>query len=969
MSRPLVLEITVDDKGNAVLKDMRGNVKALDKSTKGLGKTLTRVFASAVMLAALNKFRSSIAGANKEIMEFNKTFKQIEGITGTSGKALDSLKVKTLDVSNNTEHMTSAISKAVLSISKMGFTIEESLAVIPHVADLATASMVELDEAARVSVQTMKSFKLGAEDMEHIVNVIQGTVSKTAINFDEMSESLKFVAPISKAMNISLEETAAMIGKLGDVGIKGSLAGTTLKNMFLNIMKPSEDVAAILKDLNVEGKGFNEILKALSEANIPISSFLETFNKRAIAGSLALADMTDATDLLTEALTNDEIKVSDVADTIREAWIPQLQTLKNTFVNTFVAMGKILDDSDIGLSIEDISGKFIELQGWLEENPEALLKVAEAVAEFTEIVAHLGTDVYTFFIKNGKEVFSVMRGFLIWGTYGILIKTLTKKLALATLGMKNFKLATIGINPIVATAIASFEGLTYAVDKYIVKLDKLQKGTTDTTLEGIWNKIDALKELKKQMELGRKEIEIFPGKGPFKATTKLETEAEFIKRIVRDVSKSFSISEGFLEGSLDNIDSWIDGLIFKFAELSNIEDDRKAAQKAIEDALKKAAADEKAFRIQFAKDEKARAAEAATQKGIDDAFAYWDAALEVQKQFAGSFGLVPDAIRDKAFKPQFLELGIKSSLPSELPIPQLPVMGEQDFPLMFTQLISLNDERQRSIDLVEELTKKSSILVQTGKEEGVELSEFFKTLRDKDEEENKARQDNIVANIQGFMQASQIAIDTVQLLQDSKFQHLKSQHSEEMKMLDERAAREISNAEGNSFKQKIIAQKFAREKSKLAAKQAREEQAIKEKQKAWALIEVAINTAVGITQALRSAVFPANIAIAAAIGAMGAAQASIIASSDSFAGGGYTGGGSPTDVAGVVHRKEYVVDHASVDALGGPSGVKQMIDDRLEGATNSAPSVTVIVDTLIGTVEYERQLFVKLQKESQRWQQ
>ena len=105
MARPLVLEVIVDDKGNAVLKDMRGNVKALDKSTKGLGRTLTRVFASAVMLAALNKFRSSIAGANKEIMEFNKTFKQIEGITGTSGKALDSLKVKTLDVSNNTEHM------------------------------------------------------------------------------------------------------------------------------------------------------------------------------------------------------------------------------------------------------------------------------------------------------------------------------------------------------------------------------------------------------------------------------------------------------------------------------------------------------------------------------------------------------------------------------------------------------------------------------------------------------------------------------------------------------------------------------------------------------------------------------------------------------------------------------------------------------------------------------------------------
>ena len=47
-----------------------------------------------------------------------------------------------------------------------------------------------------------------------------------------MGESMKYVAPIAKQLGMSLEETAAMAGVLGNAGIQGSEAGTALRAVY-----------------------------------------------------------------------------------------------------------------------------------------------------------------------------------------------------------------------------------------------------------------------------------------------------------------------------------------------------------------------------------------------------------------------------------------------------------------------------------------------------------------------------------------------------------------------------------------------------------------------------------------------------------------------------------------------------------------------------------------------------------------
>lgn len=70
-----------------------------------------------------------------------------------------------------------------------------------------------------------------------------------------------------------------------------------------------------------------------------------------------------------------------------------------------------------------------------------------------------------------------------------------------------------------------------------------------------------------------------------------------------------------------------------------------------------------------------------------------------------------------------------------------------------------------------------------------------------------------------------------------------------------------------------------------------------------------------------------TLGAAALLGIAGVVAALAVAASMSngFADGGYTGDGGKYDVAGVVHRGEYVLPAETVSGLGGPAGVEAML--------------------------------------------
>ena len=57
--------------------------------------------------------------------------------------------------------------------------------------------------------------------------------NKSAVTMEDLRESLQYVGPVANDLGVSLADTLALVGALGNVGIKGSEAGTALRRLNL----------------------------------------------------------------------------------------------------------------------------------------------------------------------------------------------------------------------------------------------------------------------------------------------------------------------------------------------------------------------------------------------------------------------------------------------------------------------------------------------------------------------------------------------------------------------------------------------------------------------------------------------------------------------------------------------------------------------------------------------------------------
>ena len=79
--------------------------------------------------------------------------------------------------------------------------------------------------------------------MARVVDVMAKSFTSSALNLETFTESMKFLAPVAKTAGLTIEGTTAILGTLADTGLKGSIAGTSLRNVFLRMADPTSKLS------------------------------------------------------------------------------------------------------------------------------------------------------------------------------------------------------------------------------------------------------------------------------------------------------------------------------------------------------------------------------------------------------------------------------------------------------------------------------------------------------------------------------------------------------------------------------------------------------------------------------------------------------------------------------------------------------------------------------------------------------
>jgi TP901 family phage tail tape measure protein len=400
MAQNVILGLEVRDKGSKRITDFTGKVKTLGKTTVDVGNKMEMAFANAVMYKGLGLLTQAIDESLESIREYSKELATFQGLAGLTAEETAEMSKEFRNIANETEFMSGKVAEAATMYKRMGRTQAEILTLLPDTLDLITASGEEVGLVIQSVGSTMKSFGIEAQFSNDVMNQMLATSSNSAQEFGDLAEAIKEVAPVASELGVSFHETLITLGKFADFGMRGTRAGTAMKNMLLNSLKPSGKFKEELKKLNLEGMSFIDFIEKMGkETNV--QEALGTMNKRAIAMFEALARSGEEFDDLSKKVQENGNILGEVSEVIRQSIDLQLETtgklVKDLGVNFFEAF-KQITDTDF---LEEINNHLQRMNQHLIDNPESIQAVADAFTQAGEAVVFLAKHIDTLLLMFG----------------------------------------------------------------------------------------------------------------------------------------------------------------------------------------------------------------------------------------------------------------------------------------------------------------------------------------------------------------------------------------------------------------------------------------------------------------------------------------------------------------------------------------------------------------------------------------
>lgn len=332
----LLVRVGADVSGfNQGMDEAAGRLKNAGKSMTAAGKKLS--------LGLTAPLTGVAAAITKVGIDFENQMAKVQAISGATGEDLKGLEATAKKLGATTEFSASQAAGGLEFLSRAGFSAQESMAALPSVLDLATASGMDLAQAADIASNIMGGFGIDAAEASRVTDILAKTAASANTNVAQLGDALKFAAPVANTLGMSMEETAAAIGIMSDAGIQAGMAGRTLRSMMTRLASGSGEAGDMMAMLGLEVKNasgdmlpMGEILDRIREKTAGMGEAQRAATLKALAGQQAISGLSvllerGSADFanFTGELRNSEGAGEDMAQTMRDTLGGSLAELRS----------------------------------------------------------------------------------------------------------------------------------------------------------------------------------------------------------------------------------------------------------------------------------------------------------------------------------------------------------------------------------------------------------------------------------------------------------------------------------------------------------------------------------------------------------------------------------------------------------------------------------------------------------------
>lgn len=259
------IALVLQDRFSNQAKDASAAIRRLHNEAKE-AVTANLQTADSILGNVYNGFLNVATGITNTVLqgaEFIDTMTTVSAITGSTREQLQMLSETAQSLGLETMFGSQDIASGMKYLAMAGNTVEQVNDMIKGAAYVANATGMELGGkggAADLITNVMKTFKIVGDGASELVGdqLTKATLSAN-ISMTDLAESIKYSAADMVMLKKELPEVVAMIGTLGNAGIQGSMAGTSLGNMARYLIKafnPKTDAYSFLQRMGLSQQDF-----------------------------------------------------------------------------------------------------------------------------------------------------------------------------------------------------------------------------------------------------------------------------------------------------------------------------------------------------------------------------------------------------------------------------------------------------------------------------------------------------------------------------------------------------------------------------------------------------------------------------------------------------------------------------------------------------------------------------------------
>lgn len=320
-------------------------IQSAGNAIQNAGKSMTKAITAPVAGVGI--------AAVKTAADYESAMSNVKAITGATGKDFKQLEQLGKDLGASTAWSAKEVADAMQYTGMAGWTAADNVSGLKGILDLASASGTELARTSDIMTDAISAFGYKASDSAKFADTMTKACTSANVSVDTLGESYKYCGAICGTMGYSIEEVTTSLAAMGNMGIKGSQAGTTLKNAISNMAAPTKDMQIAMKDLgisiaNQDGsmKSWGDVIKNLQSSFQGLTQDQQAayakqlFGKESMAGMLSIINTsTDDYNSLSDAIKNSGGAAEQAAKTQLDNLNGQLTLLKSALEGAAITIG------------------------------------------------------------------------------------------------------------------------------------------------------------------------------------------------------------------------------------------------------------------------------------------------------------------------------------------------------------------------------------------------------------------------------------------------------------------------------------------------------------------------------------------------------------------------------------------------------------------------------------------------------